>query len=107
MGFRPHVQANGQHAARHAPLGLSETQYVGTLPELNPSPATCGIRPARARMKEGRSDGMKGMTLVEIVMALVVAAVLTAGGAAMVSKFGSKNKVRYEADRVVNDLWEL
>src|SRR4051812_28164735 len=52
-------------------------------------------------------DHSQGMTLIEIAMTLVIAGVLTAGGAMMISKYGSRGKVAYESERVVNDLWEL
>jgi prepilin-type N-terminal cleavage/methylation domain-containing protein len=49
----------------------------------------------------------KGMTFVEILTTLVVMGVLSGGGAAVLAKYGSKNKVKYESEKVVNDLWEL
>ena len=40
-------------------------------------------------------------------MALAVAGVLTAASLVMTGQFGKKDRVRYEAEQVVNRLWEL
>jgi hypothetical protein len=48
-----------------------------------------------------------GVTLVEIAFVLVLSGILLAGGAAALSKWGSKNRVKNEAAKIVNSFWEL
>lgn len=55
----------------------------------------------------GHRHASKGMTLLEILIALVVAGVLTGAGAMALSRFGSRNRIRAEAEKVVDTLWEL
>lgn len=47
------------------------------------------------------------MSLIEILVSLAVAGALMAGGASVLSRFASRNKVSAEAERVVDNLWRL
>ncbi len=58
------------------------------------------------RAREGFTPE-SGLTLVEIVVSLLIAAVLTAGALAAIGDFGSANKVGFEAEKLVDKLWEL
>ncbi|GEM_PF-6816077 len=44
---------------------------------------------------------------MELTIAMLVAAVLTAGAALALSHFGSRNIIRASADKIVDGLWDL
>jgi hypothetical protein len=47
------------------------------------------------------------MTLVELLVILAVSAALAGAAAFGLSRFGSRNRIRAEADKVVDTLWDL
>lgn len=62
---------------------------------------------SRGPGRPGDLTGNTGLTLVELVMALALAVLLTAGAALAVAKYGRRDRVRLEASQVVDGLWEL
>ena len=61
----------------------------------------------RAATPRPTTRGSRGLTLVEVIVALAITGILTAGGAHLVAKYGRMGRTRFEADQVVNGLWEL
>jgi prepilin-type N-terminal cleavage/methylation domain-containing protein len=51
--------------------------------------------------------GASGFTLLELLVAIVVSGILVGGAAGAMSRFGRDNKVKYEASRLVDNIWEV
>jgi prepilin-type N-terminal cleavage/methylation domain-containing protein len=60
---------------------------------------------AKTEMKA--KQGSAGVTLIELIAALAIAGVLTAGAGFTLFKFAARNRVDAEASKVVDALWEL
>jgi prepilin-type N-terminal cleavage/methylation domain-containing protein len=49
----------------------------------------------------------RGFTILEMAVALAIAALLAAGAASASRRYGKEGRARYEASKVVDGLWEL
>ena len=49
----------------------------------------------------------KGLTLIELIVALVISGILTATAVAGMGYFGTGNKVKREASKLIDNFWQL